>query len=154
MAKITKQELNQMIKEEVRKQTSRNRRRIFESNAGDFKGVGNILVKYIGKDSKVIIPNNIIRIKEHAFDRCYNVKSITIPNSVTSIGSWAFGSCTGLTSIKIPNSVKEISNHAFFNCINLTDIQIPKRFKNAETLYNMGFRAEQIELLVDDCPWY
>src|SRR5574344_686480 len=31
MTKITKYELNQMIKEEVRKQTSRNRRRLFES---------------------------------------------------------------------------------------------------------------------------
>ena len=33
MTKITKQELNQMIKEEVRRQTSRNRRRLFESKA-------------------------------------------------------------------------------------------------------------------------
>ena len=32
MTKITKRDLNQMIKEEVRKQTSRNRRRLFENN--------------------------------------------------------------------------------------------------------------------------
>ena len=36
MAKITKQELNQMIKEEVRKQSSINRRRLFENNEKGF----------------------------------------------------------------------------------------------------------------------
>src|SRR5574344_1519259 len=100
MTPITKQELNQMIKEEVRKQTSRNRRRIFESNNKDFKIEGTTLLGYSGKDTNVTIPNGVTKIGYEAFKSCTYLKSVTIPNSVTEIGKSAFEGCKNLTDIK------------------------------------------------------
>src|SRR5574344_45975 len=195
MTKITKQELNQMIKEEVRKQTSRNRRRLFENNEKDFKIVGNTLVAYKGNDSDVTIPDGITTIGRSAFNDYRNLTSITIPNSVTSIGTWAFENCTNLTSITIrnsvksigewafsnceslksitipnsvksiggevfsncknlvsiiiPNSVTSIGSWAFENCDNLTDIKIPERFKDDDTLDDIGFNDNQIDIILN-----
>jgi hypothetical protein len=171
MTKITKYELNQMIKEEVRRQTSRNRRRrLFENNEKDFEIDGTTLIRYKGNDSDVTIPDGITEIDMHAFRGCKNLKSITIPNSVeeidkkafmscksltsitipnsvTSIGWNAFYSC-GLTSITIPNSVTNIDEGAFKNCKNLISIQIPERFKDEKKLDIIGFNKYQRDLIL------
>src|SRR5574344_1619940 len=195
MTKITKQELNQMIKEEVRKQTSRNRRRLFENNNEDFEIKGTILIKYNDNDANVtipdgvteigdrafcdcnrltsvtipnsvtsigyrtfscceslisvIIPNSVTSIGTWAFENCTNLTSITIPNSVKSIGEWAFSNCESLKSITIPNSVTSIGSWAFENCDNLTDIKIPERFKDDDTLDDIGFNDNQIDIILN-----
>ena len=51
------------------------------------------------KITELIIPNNIIEIKDYAFINCDNLTSVTIPNSVTSIGEQAFSGCSGITEI-------------------------------------------------------
>ncbi|MCQ2232943.1 MAG: leucine-rich repeat domain-containing protein, partial [Paludibacteraceae bacterium] len=48
------------------------------------------LISYIGSDTAVVIPNQVISIGEKAFYDKTGVKSVTIPNSVTTIGSDAF----------------------------------------------------------------
>src|SRR5574344_208598 len=125
MTKITKQELNQMIKEEVRKQTSRNRRRLFENNEKDFEIKGTTLIKYNGNDANVTIPDGVTKIGDRAFCDCNRLTSVTIPNSVTSIGYRTFSCCESLISVTIPNSVTSIGTWAFENCTNLTSITIP-----------------------------
>ena len=45
-----------------------------------------------------------------------NDVSVTIPNSVTSIGNYAFYDCSGLTSVTIGNSVTSIRTDAFIEC--------------------------------------
>ena len=129
MTKITKQELNQMIKEEVRKQTSRNRRKLFENNNEDFEIDGTTLVNYKGSDSNVTIPDGITKIGDMAVDNRYGLKSITIPNSVKKIDKYAFFDCRNLTSITIPNSVTYIGMNAFNGCRNLVSITIPNSVK-------------------------
>ena len=95
------------------------------SNLSDFKIKGGILVKFKGKDTDVVIPENITSIGNNAFENCNNLRSVIIPNSVTSIGENAFSECENLTSITIPNSVTSIGNDAFSGCINLSSISIP-----------------------------
>ena len=72
--------------------------------------------------NNTVIPSNVTRIEEDAFNGCSGLTTITIPNSVTSIGRNAFGSCSSLTSIIIPNSVTSIGNNAFYSCSGLTSI--------------------------------
>ena len=73
----------------------------------------------------LVIPNNVIRIGECAFQQCSSLKSVTIPNSVTSIGNLAFSGCSSLTSVTIPNGVTTIEDGVFSGCSSLTSINIP-----------------------------
>ena len=116
---------------------------------GDFEIIDNTLVAYNGNDSDVTIPNSVISIGESVFTGCESLTSITIPNSVTSIGNWAFYGCSSLTSITIPNSVTTIGDWAFKGCTNLIAIKIPERFKNEDTLDDMGFNDEQINIILN-----
>ena len=72
-----------------------------------------------------IIPNNVTKIGEHAFEFLKNLTSIRIPNSVTSIGYGAFYFCKGLTSVTIPDSVTSINENVFAYCDGLTSVAIP-----------------------------
>ncbi len=90
----------------------------------------NALVKYLGKERTITIPNSVTSIGDEAFYRCSELTSITIPNSVTSIGYSAFSGCSGLTSITIPNSVTNIGGYAFSGCTGLTSITIPNSVTN------------------------
>ena len=98
----------------------------------------NALVKYLGKERTITIPNSVTSIGEYAFFGCSELTSITIPNSVTTIGSSAFYGCTGLTSITIPNSVTTIGNWAFNGCRGLTSITIPN---SVTTIGNWAFNG-------------
>ena len=110
----------------------------------DFEIDGTTLVKYIGNETSVVIPDSIIHIEESAFYQKY-LTSVIIPDSVTSIGDGAFfdNQLTGviipknvtsigqtvfcknqLSSVTIPNSVTYIGKSAFSNN-KLTGVTIP-----------------------------
>ncbi|MBQ7854978.1 MAG: leucine-rich repeat protein [Muribaculaceae bacterium] len=73
---------------------------------------------------ELIIPNDIIELKDWAFANCRGLTSVIIPNSVTKIGDWAFYKCDGLTSVTIPNSVTSIGSSTFRECTGLTLIEV------------------------------
>lgn len=96
---------------------------------------------------KVVLPEGLERIGDHAFLYCRSLKAIDIPNTVTEIGSRAFSNCRSLESIVIPDSVTLIEtsfarcgiksiklsenittiySHCFSQCENLVEIIIPK----------------------------
>ena len=68
-------------------------------------------------------------------ERTSNYSSVVIPNNVTKIGQSAFQNCFSLASVTIPSSVKEIGREAFYYCLNLSTINFP------EGLTNIGFYA-------------
>ena len=80
-------------------------------------GVLNVPVSYRG--------HPVTGVRDHAFQNCSRLTSITIPDGVTSIGCRAFDGCSGLTSITIPDSVTNIADYAFFKCFGLMSIMIP-----------------------------
>ena len=89
-----------------------------------------ILVERIA--SEIIIPNDVVKIGENAFQLYSNLKNITLPNSITSIGKYAFYGCSGLTSITLPNSITSIGKYAFYGCSGLTSITIPSSVTSIE----------------------
>ena len=87
--------------------------------------INNLLVDGKVCTGDVVIPNNVISIKDEAFEGNSNIKSVIIPDSVTYIGYGAFQNCSNLASIEIPDSVTSTGWYAFAQCNSLTDITIP-----------------------------
>ena len=75
--------------------------------------------------TELVIPDDVLEIKQIAFRGCSGLTSVTIGNSVTSIGVNAFDCCSGLTSVTIGNSVTSIGGSAFACCSGLSSVTIP-----------------------------
>ena len=99
-----------------------------------FRIENGVLLKYLGKESIVKIPNEVTTIGECAFIGCHTLQSIEIPNSVTCINENAFAACTNLTNIQIPNSVTHINEYAFNGCKSLKIVEIPSSVIELNTL--------------------
>ena len=69
------------------------------------------LTEYNGNGGDVVIPDNVYRIGDRAFQKC-GLTSVYIPDSVVTIGEYAFAG-NDLTFVHIPDSVKSIGSHAF-----------------------------------------
>ena len=94
--------------------------------AGDdrFRINGTTLVKYLGTDTYVSIPDTITTISDEAFSGNETLTSLTIPDSVTQISYNAFKNCTALTRVIIPDSVEKVGPGAFEGCTALTSVEI------------------------------
>ncbi|MCH5259220.1 MAG: leucine-rich repeat protein [Lachnospiraceae bacterium] len=119
----------------------------------DFDIQNGVLVKYLGNDKHVVIPDSVTEIGYRAFradeyaygeaEKIYipegvkkiaafafcdniNLKEITLPSKLESIGDRAFSGCYSLKSIKIPDSVKELGEFVFDHCDRLESITIGK----------------------------
>lgn len=82
------------------------------------------LVKYLGNDSEIILPEyedgKEYKIFRYAFARNDTISSVVIPDGVIAIEEHAFESCDVLKSIIIPSSVEEIKWEVFLDTNELT----------------------------------
>lgn len=92
----------------------------------------NVLQRFIGIETDVLIPDNVTTVGEVAFKECNNLQSIVISNSVTDIGNQAFSNCKNLRKIIIPDSVTNMGTWVFSDCDNLTDVTISKNLNSIE----------------------
>lgn len=83
------------------------------------------LTKLIPTLARIVIPDGVTKIGDHAFQSCNSLVSVVIPGSVTKIGQEAFKECCNLESVVILDSAMIIGNRAFENCLNLTSVKIP-----------------------------
>ena len=86
----------------------------------------------------LLIPDDVTRIKAHAFHGCDSLTSVTITDSVTKIDGSAFCGCRSLTSVTIGCGITSIGARAFtgdvkLEYIDLTSYGTDKAFP---TLYN------------------
>ncbi len=84
------------------------------------------IVKYIGKETKVAIPEGVTKIEDHAFKDCKSFTSVAMPKSLAVIGWGAFEDCSSLTSVILSKGVTEIKSYAFHNCSSLMSVEIPE----------------------------
>lgn len=95
---------------------------------GEFFIKNGVLLKYLGKEKNVVIPDNVRIIEEDAFAEAYHVESITIPDAVTIIAdrivgyiqNAGYGPKPKLKKVVIGNGVTSIGKQAFCNCVDLT----------------------------------
>lgn len=92
----------------------------------DFIIEKNVLKKYLGTDSHVLVPDNVTAIGDRAFKNQKKIITVTLPENITSIGHYAFSGCISLTSIEIPETVTIIGDYAFNGCKRLPVIDIPE----------------------------
>lgn len=118
------------------------------TSASDFRMEGTTLVKYLGTETSVSVPDtveviaaeafeendkverielpaSVVKIEPYAFWGCDNLKTVVLSNSMKEIGDYAFANCKGLESISLTSNMKSIGIQAFVDCVNLTDITIP-----------------------------
>lgn len=93
-----------------------------------------VLVKYLGKQQEVIIPEGVTSIGKSAFEYNGYVESVIIPEGVTSIEYRAFKQVGKLKNIKLPQSPKEIGEEAFYAC-DIRQLELP------DTLIKIGPHA-------------
>lgn len=82
---------------------------------------GTVLLKYVGKDDNVCIPQEITKIEKNAFASS-TLKNVVFPERLEKIGENAFANCKKLTKVTIPKSVDIIDQDAFSKCKNLKKI--------------------------------
>lgn len=133
----------------AQKQNPQSMSKVRPASIPDMKIKDGVLVKYLGRDRDVVIPDGITKIgkvafqsckklhkitisegvaviENSAFISCSNLESIVLPDSLTVIDKWAFAHCSNLESIAFPENLTAIGQSAFLSCENLTSIRIPK----------------------------
>ena len=89
---------------------------------------------------QLVISNDVITIKNNAFEECSALKDIIFSNRLKHIQNNAFNLCESLISVKLPDGVCEIGASAFSGCRNLKNIFMPS------SITKMG------EQILSDCP--
>lgn len=105
---------------------------------GDFIVYQGNLLKYVGEDSAINLPEGYTSIGDNFASNNSNIESVVIPVGYTSIGTSAFGSCRNLKSITLPETLKEIKGSAFAGCTSLESVAIPN---SVTSLYSGAFKG-------------
>jgi len=82
------------------------------------------LVKYLGYDDVVRIPNHVEEIASGAFEGCETVMLLTVPPSVQRIESRAFANMPALRTVVLPDKLTKIPESCFAGCERLENIDL------------------------------
>lgn len=96
---------------------------------------GDTLIKYLGADAFVEVPDGIRIIADSAFEYCMEVQEVHLSDSVERIGKHAFQG-SGIKKIHLPESIKTIDIYAFSGTP-LEYIELPE---NLQKLGHSAFR--------------
>lgn len=105
---------------------------------------GPILIKYVGKQDRVIVPSNVIGMSPEAFKDNSYVREVVLPNRIYSIKDYAFSNCSFLSKIDLPSELETIGRRAFSNCPSLKSITIPK---NVVDIHSEAFDGTPIKTI-------
>ena len=121
---------------------------------GNFRISGSILLKYLGEESRVAVPEGITLIAEEAFAGNESVDRVLLPESLREIGAGAFRDCVLLQSVEFPEKLLRIGAGAFENCVKLLRAKLPgrltevgaKTFKRCRALKEISFGKDLLRI--------
>ncbi len=99
---------------------------------GNFRLSGSVLLKYLGNESRVVVPEGVSHIAEEAFAGNETVDRVILPQSVEEIGAGAFRNCLTLQVVNFPSQLKYIGTGAFENCVKLLRALLPDKLERVE----------------------
>lgn len=96
----------------------------------DFVVLNNQLLKYIGFEKVVTIPEGVKSVNFQVFDGNTIIEKVIFPKSIEEIAVAAFSDCCNLREVIFQGQkLKTIYPMAFDGCINLKEITLPKSIK-------------------------
>lgn len=129
-------------------------RTIHRQLLGNFRISGSTLLKYLGSESRVVVPEGITRIAERAFAGNEAIDRVILPESLEEIGEETFCDCLLLQTIPFPEKLHRIGAGAFENCVKLLRVQLPpllhkieaRTFRHCKTLKEVLLSPELKEI--------
>ena len=105
---------------------------------------------------KIILPDTISTIGDHAFYGCTALSEINFPSVLRKIGGWAFA-YDSLPEVTLPDGVKSLGYGAFYSNLKLESAVIPERvtdigentFHLCPTLKSVTLLAPEIKIHLD-----
>lgn len=94
---------------------------------GNFRISGTMLLRYLGEESRVVIPEGITMIAEGAFAGNETIDRVIFPESLQRIGAEAFRGCLLMQTAELPGGLRQIAAGAFADCVKLLRIEIPEQ---------------------------
>lgn len=76
----------------------------------------NRVIRYIGKEKEVIVPDGIEELESSAFWDNQSIESVFLPESLKNMGGDTFYNCNKLRKINIPANVNNMGNNPFAGC--------------------------------------
>lgn len=119
------------------------------TDLGRFVITDSKIVKYLGNESIVIIPDGITAIGDWAFYTNDCIEKVVLSESVKEIGSHAFGGCSNLHTVVLNNGLISIGKAAFWSCEKLNHVNIPNSVTEiGEKVfgYDMFYKSEQFTM--------
>lgn len=92
---------------------------------GNFRISGTVLLKYLGAESRVVVPEGITVIAPEAFAGNEAMDRVILPESLREIGREAFRDCLLLQTAVFPQNLQRIGAGAFENCVKLLRVLLP-----------------------------
>lgn len=99
------------------------------SDNKDFVIKGDKLIRYVGSDKTVIVPNGIKELEACAFWDNQSIEEVILPDSLINIGGDTFYNCWNLKKVVIQKNVSRMGNNPFAGCPKLKIENKSKWFK-------------------------
>ena len=115
---------------------------------GDFYISGRVMVRYMGKEEQITIPEGVEVIGERCFFGDDTIKIVTCPESLSEIREQAFAGCVTLQGIVLSEGLKRIEREAFAECKKLLKCNLPE---SVEYIGEYAFRRCMTLRVFD--PW-
>lgn len=88
------------------------------------------LIKYLGNNTEITVPDNVVSIERYAFANNKDLRKVYLSSSIKIINSYAFMNDINLEKVIFNDKLEIISDGAFDGCKKLNDIIITPNITN------------------------